>query len=88
VAVLDDIFVAESEISRLIITRSMNTNSIDPDVFLSFKHQPVPFILSNTPTIKTICISNSFKCFERWELVGEGVGVGRLLDGGGLRGVD
>ena len=66
----------------------MNTNSIDPDVFLSFKHQPVPFILKNTPTI--ISISNSFKCFERWELVGEGVGVGvgRLLDGGDLRGVD
>ena len=64
----------------------MNTNSIDPDVFLSFKHQPVPFILTNSPN--TICISNSFKCFERWELVGEGVGVGRLLGSGDLRGVD
>ena len=65
----------------------MNTNSIDPDVFLSFKHQPVPFILTNTP-ITTIYTSTSFKCFERWELVGEGVGVGRLLGGGDLRGVD
>ena len=65
----------------------MNTNSIDPDVFLSFKHQPVPLILTNNPTTCT-CLSNSFKCFERWELVGEGVGVGRLLGGGDLRGVD
>ena len=67
----------------------MNTNSIDPDVFLSFKHQPVPIILTNNPTKKTtLCFSNSFKCFERWELVGEGVGVGRLLGSGDLSGVD
>jgi hypothetical protein len=66
----------------------MNTNTIDPDVFLSFKHQPVPFILTNNPIITNICISNSFKCFERWELVGEGVGVGILLGVGDLSGVD
>jgi hypothetical protein len=66
----------------------MNTNSIDPDVFLSFKHQPVPEILTNIPTTMTDCPSNSFKCLERWELVGEGVGVGRLLDGEDLSGVD
>ncbi len=64
----------------------MNTNSIDPDVFLSFKHQPVPFIFANSPT-KTY-IFHSFKCFEWWELVGESVGVGRLLGGGDLSGVD
>ncbi len=67
--VLNDKLVTYSEISWLIIFRSMYSNSIDPEIFLSLIHEAVPIIFPNSLTKKG-SQSRSIKLFDAWKFVG------------------